>query len=109
MSLAKHILIDAIHGERKLPIVLHHHLHQLVAHAPRGVVGNTQMAVQLHRRDPFLVPGHQVDGLEPQGVWQFGRCEDGAHSEDSEIRSAIAIERVRRNIGPRFHISRGIR
>ena len=71
-------------GERKLPTALHHHLHQLVAQAPRGVVGNTQMAVQLHRRDPFLAPGHQVDGLEPQGEWQFGRCEDGARVESGD-------------------------
>ena len=51
-------------AERVLAVALHHHLHQLVSDAPRGVVGDAQMAVQLHRRDPFLVLGHEVDGLE---------------------------------------------
>ena len=33
------------------------------------------MAVQPHRRDPFLVLGHEVDGLEPHGERQFGGIE----------------------------------
>ena len=36
------------------------------------------MAVQLHRRTPLLVLGHEVDGLEPHGERQFGGIEDGA-------------------------------
>ena len=30
--------------------------------------GDARMAVQLHRRDPFLVLGHEADGLEPHGT-----------------------------------------
>ena len=37
-------------AERVRAVAFHHHLHQLVAHAPRRVVGDAQMAVQLHRR-----------------------------------------------------------
>ena len=36
------------------------------------IVGDAQMAVQLHRRDPFLVLGHEVDGLKPHREGQLG-------------------------------------
>ena len=49
------------------------------------------MAVQLHCRDPFLVLGHQVDGLEPQGERQFGGCEDGARGDRGLSVAAIAL------------------
>ena len=78
-------------GERKLSVSLHHHLHQLVSHAPRRVVGDAQMAVQLHRRDPFLVLGHEVDGLEPHGERQFGGTEDGARGDRGLAVAAIAL------------------
>ena len=78
-------------AERVLAVALHHHLHQLVSHAPRGVVGDAQMAAQLHRRDPFLVLGHEVDGLEPHGERQFGGIEDGAGSDRGLAVAAIAL------------------
>ena len=37
-------------GERVLAVAFHHHLHPLVLHAPSGVVGDAEMAMQLHRR-----------------------------------------------------------
>ena len=52
-------------AERMRAVALHHHLHQLVAHAPCGVVGDAELAVQLHRRCTLLVLGHEVDALEP--------------------------------------------
>ena len=78
-------------AERVLAVSLHHHLHQLVSDAPRGVVGDTQMAVQLHRRDPFLVLGHEVDGLEPHSERQFGGVEDGARGNRGLAMTAIAL------------------
>ena len=49
------------------------------------------MAVQLHRRDPFLVLGHEVDGLEPHGERQFGGVEDGACGNRGLAVAAIAL------------------
>ena len=49
------------------------------------------MAVQLHRRDPFLVLGHEVDGLEPHGERQFGGIEDGAGGNRGLAVAAIAL------------------
>ena len=49
------IELDSPAGEGKLAVSLHPHLHQLVSHAPRGIVGDTQMEVQRHRHEtPFL-------------------------------------------------------
>ena len=72
-------------------VALHHHLHQLVPHAPRRVVGDAQMAVQLHRRDAFLVLGHEVDGLEPQRRRELGGVEDGACGNRGLAVAAIAL------------------
>ena len=122
-------------AERVLAVALHHHLHQLVSDAPRGVVGDAQMAVQLHRRDPFLVLGHEVDGLEPHREGQLGGVKDGACGNRGlavaaiallELAAAqlaasswpqwghrnplgIAIERARRSIGLRCRRARGMR
>ncbi len=49
------------------------------------------MAVRLHRRDPFLVLGHEVDGLEPHGERQFGGIEDGARRDRGLAVVAIAL------------------
>ena len=78
-------------AERVLAVALHHHLHQLVSDAPRGVVGDTQMAVQLHRRDPFLVLGHEVDGLKPHREGQLGGVEDGSCGDRGLAVAAIAL------------------
>ena len=78
-------------AERVLAVALHHHLHQLVAHAPRRVVGDPQMAVQLHRRDPFLVLGHEVDGLKPHRQGQLGGVEDGSCGDRGLAVAAIAL------------------
>ena len=78
-------------GEGKLAVSLHHHLHHLVFHAPRRVVGDAQMAVQLHRRDPFLVLSHEVDGLEPHGERQFGGTKDGAGGDRGLTVAVIAL------------------
>ena len=78
-------------AERVLAVALHHHLHQLVAHAPRRVVGDAQMTVQLHRRDPFLVLGHEVDGLKPHRQEQLGGVEDGSCGDRGLAVAAIAL------------------
>ena len=78
-------------AERVLAVALHHHLHQLVSDPPRGVVGDTQMAVQLHRRDPFLVLGHEVDGLKPHRQGQLSGVEDGACGDRGLAVAAIAL------------------
>ena len=78
-------------AERVLAVALHHHLHQLVSDAPRRVVGDAQMAVQLHRRDPFLVLGHEVDGLKPHRQGQLGGVEDGACGNRGLAVAAIAL------------------
>ena len=78
-------------AERVLAVALHHHLHQLVSDAPRGVVGDAQMAVQLHRRDPFLVLGHEVDGLKPHREGQLGGVEDGSCGDRGLAVAAIAL------------------
>ena len=49
------------------------------------------MAMQFHRRDPFLVLGHEVDGLEPHGERQFGGIEDGAGGDRGLAVAAIAL------------------
>ena len=78
-------------AERMLAVALHHHLHQLVAHAPRRVVGDPQMAVQLHRRDAVLVLGHEVDGLKPHCQGQLGGVEDGSCGDRGLAVAAIAL------------------
>ena len=78
-------------GERKLPVSLHHHLHQFVSHAPRRVGGDVQLTVQLHRRDAFLVLGNEVDGLESHGERQFGGSEDGTRGNRGLTVTAIAL------------------
>ena len=78
-------------GERELSVSLHHHLHQLVPDAPRRVVGDAEMAVQLHRRDPFLVLGHEVEGLEPHRQRQLGGVEDGSCGNRGLAMAAIAL------------------
>ena len=78
-------------AERVLAVAFHHHLHQLVSDAPRRVVGDPQMAVQLHRRDAFLVLGHEVDGLEPHRQGQFRGVEDGAGGDRGLAVAAIAL------------------
>ena len=49
------------------------------------------MAVQLHRRDAFLVLGHEVDGLEPQRERELGGVEDGACGNRGLAVAAIAL------------------
>ena len=78
-------------AERVLAVALHHHLHQLVSYAPRRVVGDAQMAVQFHRRDAFLVLGHEVDGLKPHRQGQLGGVEDGAGGDRGLAVAAIAL------------------
>ena len=78
-------------AERMRAVALHHHLHQLVAHAPCGVVGDAELAVQLHRRCTFLVLGHEVDALEPHRQGQLGGLEDGAGGNGGLAVAAIAL------------------
>ena len=49
------------------------------------------MAVQLHRRDPFLVLGHEVDGLKPHREGQLGGVEDGSCGDRGLAVAAIAL------------------
>ena len=49
------------------------------------------MAVQLHRRDAFLVLGHEVDGLKPQRERELGGVEDGACGNRGLAVAAIAL------------------
>ena len=49
------------------------------------------MAVQLHRRDAFLVLGHEVDGLEPPRERELGGVEDGACGNRGLAVAAIAL------------------
>ena len=49
------------------------------------------MAVQLHRRDPFLVLGHEVDGLKPHRQGQLGGVEDGSCGDRGLAVAAIAL------------------
>ena len=78
-------------AEQMLAVALHHHLHQLVAHAPRRVVGDAELAVQLHRRCTFLVLSHEVDALEPHRQGQLGGLEDGAGGNGGLAVAAIAL------------------
>ena len=78
-------------GKRVLAVALHHHLHQLVLHAPGGVVGDAEMAMQLHRRDALLVLGHEVEGLEPHAQRQLGGIEDSACGHRGLAMAAMAL------------------
>ena len=49
------------------------------------------MAVQLHRRDAFLVLGHEVDGLKPLRQGQLGGVEDGSCGDRGLAVAAIAL------------------
>ena len=49
------------------------------------------MAVQFHRRDPFLVLGHEVDGLKPHRQGQLGGVEDGSCGDRGLAVAAIAL------------------
>ena len=78
-------------AECVLAVSLHHHLHQLVSDTPCGVVGDPQMAVQLHRRNALFVLGHEVDGLKPHRQGQLGGVEDGAGGDGGLAVAAIAL------------------
>ena len=56
-----------------------------------GVVGDAELAVQLHRRCTFLVLGHEVDALEPHRQGQLGGLEDGAGGNGGLAVAAIAL------------------
>ena len=75
-------------------VALHHHLHQLVLHTPGGVVGDAQVAAQLHGRDAFLALRQQEDGLKPQRQRQFGGIEDGAGGDGGLAVAAIALSQL---------------
>ena len=49
------------------------------------------MAVQFHRRDAFLVLGHEVDGLKPHRQGEFCGVEDGACGDGGLVVAAIAL------------------
>ena len=49
------------------------------------------MAVQLHRRDAFLVLGHEVDGLEPHRQGQLGGVDDGPCGDRGLAVAEIAL------------------
>ena len=49
------------------------------------------MAVQLHRRDPFVVLGHEVEGLEPQRQRQLGGVEEGCCGNRGLAMAAMAL------------------
>ena len=78
-------------AECVLAVSLHHHLHQLVSDTPCGVVGDPQMAVQLHRRNALFVLGHEVDGLKPHRQEQLGGVEDGSCGDRGLAVAAIAL------------------
>ena len=73
------------------PVALHHHLHELVAHAPGGVVGDAELAVQRHRRASLLALGHEVDALEPHRERELRRLEDGPGGNGGLAVAAIAL------------------
>ena len=62
--------------ELVLLVPFQHDLHELVLHPPGGVVGDTQMAAQLHGRYAFLVLGNQVDTQKPGRQGELGGFED---------------------------------
>ena len=66
---------------------LDHHLHQLVLDVPGGMVGDSQLAVQLHCRAPLLGLGPQVGRLEPEGQRQLAGLEEGT-GEDRGLPTA---------------------
>ncbi len=94
--LAAQIGIVQLHPAAKTPAsgTLGHHLHQLVLDAPGGIVGNPQLAVQLHRRDPLLGLGQQVDRLEPEGQRQLAGLEDGPGDDRGLPAAAVALAQL---------------
>ncbi len=78
-------------AERVLSVSLHHHLHQLVAPAPRRVVGDAELAVQRHRRAPLLVLGHEVEALEPHRERELGGLEEGPGGNGGLAMAAVAL------------------
>ena len=78
-------------AELMLSVALHPPLHPLVAHAPRRVVGDAELAVQRHRRCTFLVLGHEVDALEPHREGQLGGLEEGPGGDGGLAVAAIAL------------------
>jgi hypothetical protein len=52
-------------GERR-PAVFGQHLADFVEHAPRGLVGNAKLSLQLLGRDAATGLGHQEDSVEPK-------------------------------------------
>ena len=56
-----------------------HALAQLGADQPGGLVGaESELALQLQRRDAIGVGGHQIGGPEPSGQRQLGVMHDGS-------------------------------
>ena len=56
-----------------------------------SVVGDGELAVQRHRRDPFLALGHEVDALEPHREGELRGLEDGAGGNRGLAVAAIAL------------------
>ncbi len=59
---------------------LQHHQYALLFYVPGGVVGDTQMASQLHAGDALFVLDNAEDGQEPHGKDQHAGIVYGAGS-----------------------------
>ena len=66
---------------------------QLGAEQPRRLVGTeSELTLQLQRRDPVGVGGHQIGGPEPSSQRQLGVMQDGSGSDRSLAAAAGALE-----------------
>jgi len=97
-SLAAQIRIVQLHQPRQalLPVALEHRLHQRVLHAPGRVVRNSQLAMQMHRRNTLFALRQQVDRLEPHCPRQLLLVEDGAAAHRGLALAAVALAQLAR-------------
>lgn len=84
VPLAADIGLVGLKEAREKALVLGHEQSDLTGHAPRALIGDTELARQLHRADAVLRRGEQEDGVEPQRQRRRALVEDrpGARREE---------------------------
>jgi hypothetical protein len=88
---AKHVRLDDA-GQLPVGLALERGLQELVLEAPGRVVGDAEVAHELHGGDGVLLLGEQIEGQKPGGQWQLAGGEHGAGGQRGLMAAVLALE-----------------
>lgn len=93
-------VVDLDHAGQLPPgIAFQHGLQELVLDAPGRVVGDAELAHELHRGDTVLLLGEQVQGEKPRGQRQLAVGEHGVGGQRCLVATVLALQQVARADG----------